>query len=119
MYPTLTEMGIASPSEISSYDIFEEVGDEDVLRIRYRRKPGSLLPVTREYRFRRVGASGDGSSDISPVLSKAMVELDQLLATRGEVSSLAAQINEALNAIEMEMARVRHLTKKMKESSGA
>lgn len=124
MYPTLSEMGITSPAEISSYELFEDVGDEDVLRIRYRRKSGSLLPEIRVYRFRRIGVPGGAaasgsSTEISPKLSQAILELDELLSARGEVSSLAAQINDALDAVEMELGRVRSLTRKMKESSGA
>ena len=122
MYPTLTEMGINTPTEISAYDQLQNSKDEDILRIRYRRKPGSLAPETRTYRFRRIGVpkgdAGDGY-EISPKLSEAMVELDELLATRGEVSSLAAQINDALEAAELELARVRALTRKITETTGA
>lgn len=123
MYPTLTEMGITSPGEISSYELFEDIGEEDVLRVRYRRKPGSLLPEIRVYRFRRIGVpaaqTGDkAATEISPKLSKAVVELDELLAAHGEVSSLAAQINDAMTAIEMEMARVRSLTRQIRETTG-
>lgn len=124
MYPTLTEMGITSPNEISSYELFEDIGDEDVLRIRYRRKPGSLLPEIRVYRFRRIGTpsgqeAAKPNTEISPTLSQALIELDDLLAARGEVSSLAAQINDALDSVEMEMARVRSLTRKIRETTGA
>lgn len=119
MYPTLTEMGINSPTEISSYDYFQDTRDEDILRIRYRRKPGSLAPEQRTYRFRRVGVSeAGGGVEISPKLSEAILELDAILATRGEVSSLAAQINDALEAAEQELARVRALTRKITETTG-
>lgn len=120
MYPTLTEMGINSPNEISSYDYFQDSHDEDILRIRYRRKPGSLAPESRTYRFRRIGVpAAGGGVEISPKLSDAIVELDALLAARGEVSSLAAQINDALAAAEQELARVRALTRKITETTGA
>ena len=124
MYPTLTEMGITSPNEISSYDYFEGPNDEDILRVRYRRKPGSLLPDTRVYRFRRIGVgtpgtAEEGAQEISPTLSAALVELDSLLAARGDVASLASQIDEALKAVEMELARVRALTRQIKETTGS
>lgn len=124
MYPTLTKMGITSPNEISSYENFQDGKDEDILRIRYHRKPGSLLPETRVYRFRKIGVptgdAGQGAgSEISPTLSQAMVELDDLLSTQGEVQSLTTQINEALEAVEMELARVRKLTRKISEKAGS
>ncbi len=122
MYPTLTDMGITHPNEIRSYELLESGRDEDVLRIKYRRKPGSLSPETRVYRFRRIGVTmGDGSTgvEISPTLNAAVLELDELLAAKGEVSSLAAQINEALEAVDMEVARVRELAKRIQESSGS
>lgn len=120
MYPTLTDMGITKPDEISSYDYFQDSRDEDILRVRYRRKPGSLAPESRVYRFRRVGVPETGGGvEISPTLSQALVELDELLSTRGEVLSLAAQINDAIEAVEMELARVRALTRKITETTGA
>lgn len=119
MYPTLTDMGITTPNEISSYEYFQDSRDEDILRIRYRRKPGSLAPESRIYRFRRVGVSDAGGGvEISPTLNKAILELDELLATRGEVSSLAAQINDAIEAVELELARVRALTRQITETTG-
>ncbi|TRW98115.1 DUF3461 family protein [Paracoccus sp. M683] len=118
MYPTLTQMGITSPGEISSYDYFQDANDEDILRIKYRRRPGSFLPETRVYRFRRIGvAEAGGGTEISPTLSDAIVELDELLATKGEVLSLAAQIEDAVAAAEMELARVRALTRKITQTT--
>ena len=87
-HPTLDQMGIQNPSQISSYNVFQTRSDVDILRIRYVRPKTSFLPVTRRYRFVRSAKptltdSGTRSVDtfyeISPLLVKAMTELDTIV----------------------------------------
>lgn len=86
--PTLDEMGINNPKEISRYSLKKKSARKDVLNIYYKRAKGSLLPVRRTYEFGRsiktiVADSGqprmDDTYEISPQLLAAVKELDTLL----------------------------------------
>ena len=100
---TLSQMGIENPDEIARYSMRRRSPREDVLKIYYEREKGSLLPVSRTYRFGRsirtsVGDSGtarfDESFEISPVLLSAIEELDALLAKRAGDSPKQAILAE-------------------------
>jgi hypothetical protein len=89
--PTLTEMGINNPSEITRYALSKSGAFTDELTIYYKRQKGSLLPVRRAYEFGRamrtaLADSGTGRTadlgDISPRLLEAVAELDRLLARK-------------------------------------
>ncbi len=89
--PTLTQMGINNPSEITRYALSQPSAHVDELTIYYKRQKGSLLPVRRAYEFGRalrtaVADSGTGRmanvGDISPRLLEAIAELDRLLALK-------------------------------------
>ena len=89
--PTLTQMGINNPSEITRYVLSKPSAQVDELTIYYKRQKGSLLPVRRAYEFGRalrtaVADSGTGRTanvgDISPRLLEAVAELDSLLALK-------------------------------------
>ena len=61
-YPTLTEMGVESHSQINKYYV-TSINYVDILRIAYDRPEGSLLPDTRSYKFPRVtGTAQDDQS---------------------------------------------------------
>jgi Protein of unknown function (DUF3461) len=90
--PTLTEMGINNPSEITRYALSKPSQQTDELTVYYKRQKGSLLPVRRAYEFGRamrtaVADSGTGRTaavgDISPRLLEAVAELDRLLGRKG------------------------------------
>lgn len=107
-YPTLTEMGIQNPQEISSYRLYSR-GSIDVLRIQYERKSGSLLPQTRRYNFGRssklvVTDSGTNTTEtiyeISPFLSKALLELDDILKSRKKTKVSKEQLVNEINNLE-------------------
>ena len=100
---TLSQMGIENPNEIVRYAMRRRSPREDVLKIYYEREKGSLLPVSRTYRFGRsirtsVGDSGaprfDESFEISPVLLSAIEELDALIANRSGDSPKRAILAE-------------------------
>ena len=107
---TLRKMGIENPQEIARYALRQKSPREDVLKIYYEREKGSLLPVSRTYRFGRatrtsVGDSGaprfDESFEVSPTLLDAVAELDALLADRKGASprdELLAEI-ESIHAM--------------------
>jgi len=99
----LEEMGVNNPEEIIRYTLRQE-GIEDVLKIYYRRQKGSLLPVSRKYKFGRADKtvmvdSGKRVSkeiyDISPFLQRAVAELDQIVKQHEEeISSKKRIIHE-------------------------
>lgn len=93
-FPALEEMGIARAHEISSYKLRPDGADKDILKIRYKRAKGSLLPDSRTYTFGRslktVLADGgtarmEHTHEISPFLLKALAELDSLVAENKKV----------------------------------
>ena len=86
-YPSLHEMGIKNPEDISRYSL-QNVNDVDILRVVYKRQKGSLLPHSKKFRFARskrmvVADSGTNSteilSEISPFLNKVIDELHQVV----------------------------------------
>lgn len=84
-YPALKNLGINRPHEISSYTLSTN-NDEDILRIRYTRQKGSLLPTAKKFKFPRRPMPGIqvqpgevGITEISPALEDALAELSQLL----------------------------------------
>ena len=52
-YPRLKEMGIDEPHRITGY-VVNSIHRVDILRIRQKREPGSLLPVRRSWEFPRI-----------------------------------------------------------------
>jgi hypothetical protein len=111
--PTLTEMGINNPSEITRYALSQPSGLVDELTIYYKRKKGSLLPVRRTYEFGRalrsaVADSGTGRiahvGDISPKLLQATAELDALLARKGTGDGRKDAILEQVGAMRKALA---------------
>lgn len=95
-YPALAEMGIVRFHEISSYRLSQNGDNEDVLRVKYKRTKGSLLPHSRKYKFGRsmktfVADGGtarmDHNYEISPFLLKAVSELDSLVTSNMSTST--------------------------------
>jgi len=87
-FPTLTEMGICCPDEITHYALSQNAKDKDSLRIYYKRKKGSFLPHRKTFKFGRSAkmvadknakAGSVEVFDISPFLQKAVAELDSLV----------------------------------------
>ena len=111
-YPTLNEMGILNPSEIDRYSL-QTVNNIDILRIVYRRKSGSLLPASKRFRFPRtekVGAAGVRGNvrapqlfyEISPVVHKAMAELDQIVRLKRDRVQQLEVIREEMQRLQEE-----------------
>lgn len=111
--PTLTEMGINNPSEITRYALSQPSALVDELTIYYKRKKGSLLPVRRTYEFGRalrsaVADSGTGRTanvgDISPRLLEAISELDGLLARKNTGEGRKEAMLEQLGSLRKALA---------------
>lgn len=125
-YPTLKSMGIQNPSQITGYVLSQPKPDSDLLRIKYQRPKGSFLPVTRSYRIGRsskmqVTDSGTNQTEIvyeiSPILSKAINELDSIVNTNQSKTELRQQILGELERMESdfvaEIATLRQLVEKI------
>ena len=109
-YPKLTEMGVLHPEQIDRYMV-NSISNLDVLRIIYKRRKGSLLPVSRTYEFSRVqreftDRKGESQSvmETDPGLRAAVTELKQLLQATEDKRSLAESIDEELRQLEEEFA---------------
>ena len=109
-YPKLTEMGVLHPEQIDRYMV-NSISNLDVLRVIYKRRKGSLLPVSRTYEFSRVqreftDRKGESQSvmETDPGLRAAVTELKQLLQATEDKRSLAESIDEELRQLEEEFA---------------
>lgn len=119
--PSLTEMGVLNPGQIAHYTTVHVRQDMDILKIDYRREKGSFLPKHRRYEFKRISKPMPGSElkgadairyDISPILSKAIAELDALLANNKQTTATKKSLQGELAELNSEMnARIKHLSK--------
>ncbi len=105
-YPALLSLGINRPHEISSYTL-SSTNDVDILRIRYTRQKGSLLPVSKKFKFPRRPIPGihpkPGESlvtEISPALEEAVEELSQLLSKEHSVKDKKTELLRELDEFE-------------------
>lgn len=111
-YPKLTEMGVQNPAEIEKFAVYT-VGHTDILRIIYNRKKGSLLPVSRRYKFPQVKKSvlvdsGTRQTEIVyeslPAFREALHELEQLKLERSKGQDLKALLTEEIKHLEEDIA---------------
>jgi hypothetical protein len=111
-FPRLTEMGIQHPQEIEKFAVYT-VGNTDILRIIYDRKPGSLLPVSRRYKFPQIKKSvlvdsGTRQTEIVyesvPPFREALSELEKLKSEREKGLDLKAMIKEEMRNLEEDIA---------------
>jgi hypothetical protein len=118
---SLTQMGVLNPTQIAGYTTVHVAKDMDVLRIDYRREKGSFLPKHRRYEFKRISMPMPGNElkgeqairyDISPMLSKAISELDALLANNKQTKATKKSLQRELAVLNSEMnERFKHLSK--------
>ena len=111
-YPRLTEMGINNPDQIEKFAIYT-VEHTDVLQITYDRKKGSLLPVSRRYKFPQQKKSvlvDSGTRQTEVVYEsigafrEALHELEQLKVKREKGQDLAALIKEEVRLLEEDIS---------------
>lgn len=119
--PSLTQMGVLNPGQIVSYSTVHVTEDMDVLKINYRREKNSFLPKHRRYEFRRISKPMPGNElrgaeairyDISPILAKALSELDAMLANNKQFITTKISLQRELAELNSEMnERINHLSK--------
>lgn len=111
-YPRLSDMGVKNPQEIEKFAVYT-VGHTDILRIIYDRKKGSLLPVSRRYKFPQVKKSvlvdsGTRQTDIVyesvPAFREALHELEQLKLAREKGQDLKALLSAEIKHLEEDIA---------------
>ena len=109
-YPSLHEMGIKNPEDITRYSL-QCVNDVDILRVVYKRTKGSFLPGSKKFRFARskrmVVADGGSNtteilSEISPFLNKVIDELHQVVSQKHTNSEQKAIILDEIHRLEEE-----------------
>lgn len=119
--PKLTEMGVLNPQQIVGYTAAHVTEDMDTLRIDYRREKNSFLPKRRRYEFKRISKPMPGNElkgtqairyEISPILLKAIAELDAILAGNKQATFTKASLQRELTELNSEMnERIKHLSK--------
>jgi len=111
-YPRLSDMGVQHPQEIEKFAVYT-VGRTDILRIIYDRKKGSLLPVSRRYKFPQIKKSvlvdsGTRQTDLVyesvPAFREALHELEQLKAARTKGQDLKVLLSEEIKHLEEDIA---------------
>ena len=111
-------MGIQNPGEIARYELYS-VDQMDILRIIYDRKKGSILPVTRKYRFPQIKKStmvdsGTRKTQVlyesSAELRRAVEELEGLLKARKSTTAGKEALVAEVRLLEEEMtARINYI----------
>lgn len=123
-FKALERMGVTNPTQISRYSL-QEINSVDILRVIYKRTKGSLLPVSRKYKFERteklMGADGgrDRSKimyEISPFLQEVIGELSSIVKTKHSRSESKEIIMDEIGRLEEEMnTRISYLKNLVKE----
>ncbi len=105
-------MGVTNPQQIESFSV-NSIAYTDVLRIVYGRPKGSLLPLSKTYKFPRiqktVNKEGDpGQGDVvmvsDPALQSALEELKQIMEAKEQDQDIAAAILRELQLLEEDIA---------------
>jgi len=100
-------MGVVNPQQIDNYSV-NSIGYTDVLRIVYERPKGSLLPLSKTYKFPRVQQTAKGRAEVAmnsdPAFRAAIGELQDVLESRGKDQDVTAAIVEELRLLEEDIA---------------
>jgi len=124
-YPQLSAMGVTSTQDIDRYMV-NSMDYTDVLRIVYKRPKGSILAMSRTYRFPRIqkkSAVADGTTQVvmesNPALRAALDELKDILEAKTSTRDVASAILEELRLLEEDIALrnecIRKLVEKIKD----
>jgi len=124
-YPRLQEMGIQNPQQIEKFAVYT-TDDFDILRIIYERKKGSILPVSKKYKFDRIKKtvlvdSGTRQTELiyesDPAFREALSELEHLAVEKTQAMDLSELIAEEVRLLEEDVALrieyIKALTKKI------
>ncbi|MEM7194072.1 MAG: DUF3461 family protein [Pseudomonadota bacterium] len=119
-YPALKSMGIQNPQEIARFEMFT-VNQTDILRVIYDRKSGSILPVSRRYKFPQLKKSvlvdsGSRRTEVmyesSPEFRNALAELESITRKIKSTSENKDALLEELRLLEAEVtSRISYVRK--------
>ncbi len=119
--PSLNQMGVLNPDQIVDYTLVSLSSDMDVLKIKYGRPAGSFLPKRRSYEFKRIqktdtidskSAENKVRYEISPLLRKAIVELDALLSNQNSVAQTKQKLQKEISELTTDFtARLAEISK--------
>lgn len=113
MYETLKELGVTDLDQIERYTLRQE-GDEDILKIYFKRKKGDLFAHSMKFRHGRSKKmvqvdSGTHKykevSEISPTMLKLSQELDQLVHHEESVADFKKRILSDIDHLEKVLTR--------------
>ena len=113
MYETLKELGVTDLDQIEKYTLRQE-GDEDILKIYFKRKKGELFSHSMKFRHGRSKKmvqvdSGTQKykevSEISPTMQKLASELDQVVSHEVSVADFKQRILSNIDHMERVMKR--------------
>jgi len=108
----LTAMGVQNPEQIARFSIYT-TDDADTLRIIYNRKKGSILPVSKKFRFPRLKKSTmiDGGTDKTGVIYEssaefrnALHELNELMDQKENADEIRKLILDEIHTLEEDVA---------------
>ena len=111
-YPRLKEMGVLNPQQIDKFAVYT-VGNTDILRIVYDRKKGSLLPVSKRFKFDQIKKSVMVDSgtrqtetlfESQPAFRESLSELEHLRAEKEHSQDISALIAEEIRLLEEDVA---------------
>jgi len=111
-YPALTAMGVLNPEQIARHTTYT-TEDSDTLRIIYDRKKGSILPVSKKFKFSRIKKStmvdsGTRQTEIifesAPEFRNALDELGELMSARDSHDEVRKLIADEVSALEEDVA---------------
>ncbi|MFT5221008.1 MAG: hypothetical protein ACI9LO_001015 [Planctomycetota bacterium] len=111
-YPRLKEMGVLNPQQIDKFAVYT-VGNTDILRIVYDRKKGSLLPVSKRFKFDQIkksvmvdsGTRQTGTVfESQPAFRESLSELEHLRAEKEHSQDISALILEEIRLLEEDVA---------------
>jgi len=105
-------MGVLHPQQIDKYSI-NSIARTDILRIVYDRPKGSVLPLSRTYKFPRIQKSSVVDSgtlqteyvlETDPAFRGALAELQEIMEAKGNNQDVASAILEELRLLEEDIA---------------
>ena len=104
-------MGITNPQHIADFSV-NSIDYSDYLRITYDRPKGSLLPLSRTYKFPRVQttakAAGAGQGSVvmesSPEFREAVNELQEIVKAKRSARDNAKALLDELHQLEEDIA---------------
>lgn len=111
-YPHLSEMGVLNPQQIDKFSV-NSIARTDILRIVYERPKGSILPLSRTYKFPRIQKSSLVDSgtrqaeyvlETDPAFRAALAELQEIMEAKENNQDVASAILEELRLLDEDIA---------------